>query len=470
VSDLTTTHLDEFTLLRLIAGDLQAEQCDQAADHVNRCAACAGRMAEIEELDSLMRRASEDGSLGEDFEVRPLPADDPFRLRPEFRHEPRRAGGKSLMAAVESSREGTARQSEILASSARSRALDDMLAGLRLDRAGDRFGLLYALQEAGSRIAESPVRMLRLAEAALQRLRNRNADETDDHAERIVPLAVLIGQAHSLAGQACNWTSHFQKAGSHLLIAYRSFCRAGDDVGVATVEHLESQRRFFLDRPDEALTLACRARRTFSGLGLEDMLARSNVAVGIALFRLGRREQALRLFRQAAAVFENRGLWSNYINCLNNIAACLQQTGRLEEARREYAKALRRFPRTESRSLAFLRHGLAEMLFSAGRYRDAALSVSRASRLYTELHLSARALTASLLEIESWARNGDLARARHRFEIFQAELRRHGELDPSVLAEIQRALSGGNPDFSRLSELRGKAQAHFQQLFQEASA
>ncbi len=470
MSDLTASHPDEFTLLRLIAGDLPVGERRQTEDHLQGCGACSGRMSDLAELDSMLRSAAEDGALEDEPDAPDLPREDAFHARPDCAAAATRTRPASLALAVEAARDAASRQREILASASDPRALAALLSTLSLDGARDRFALLYALQEAGPRIAESPVRTLRLAEAALERLRRDAAEQRSGDADAVVPRLAIVAQAHTLAGQACNWTSEFLRAGSHLRIAYRSFSEIGDEIGLATVEHLESQRRFFLERPQEALTLALRARRTFHALGLEDMRARSSVAVGIALYRLGGHEKALRIFREAAAVFEKRALWSNYINCLNNIGACLQQTGRLDEARQEYARALRRFPRNEARSLAFLRHGLAEVLFCAGRYREAALSVSRAVRLYAGLNLSARALTASLLEIESWARSGDLARARHRLEIFQIEVRRHGGLDPAITAEIERALSGAHPDFARVAELRRQAQAQFERLFREASA
>ena len=109
-------------------------------------------------------------------------------------------------------------------------------------------------------------------------------------------------------------------------------------------------------------------------------------------------------------LFEAHGLWTNYVIALNNAAVCLrQELGRLDEARREYARALRQLSRQENASiLAFVRHGLAEVLFAAERYREAARALGQARHLYTgECGLRANALTAWLFEVESWARSGD---------------------------------------------------------------
>jgi tetratricopeptide (TPR) repeat protein len=469
---MIATHLDEFLLLRLAAGDLSPEERDQALDHLETCSACSRTMSEIEALDSVLTSAARDGDLAADPDEMPLEAADPFARRPEPPAQPRRgAPAPDLFAAVNASRESAELEERLLEATGEPRSIAEVLHALDLSAIRDRFALLYALQKAGARIAEGPVRMLRFAEATLQRLREREtAERPDAGADRIVPALILVGQAHALAGQACNWTSEFQRAASYLQIAYRSFGRAGDEIALATVEHLESQRRYFLDRYGEALTLSRRALRTFREFGLDDMAARAGVGVANALSRLGRDDEAVALFREAAATFEGRGLWSNYINAMNNMGASLQRAGRLDEARREYARALRGFPRSEFRSLAFLRHGLAEILFSAGKYREAAIAVSRTIRLYADLGLSARALTASLLEIESWARAGELTRARHRLEIFQEEIARQEGLDPGVTQEIARALSGTQPDFERVATLRREADGRLQEYFQGRSA
>ncbi|HEY6052052.1 MAG TPA: hypothetical protein VIZ58_12430, partial [Thermoanaerobaculia bacterium] len=106
----------------------------------------------------------------------------------------------------------------------------------------------------------------------------------------------------------------------------------------------------------------------------------------------------------------------------------------------------------------------------AGRFREAAASFSRTSRLYDALGLVANSLTASLWEIESRARAGELLRAVHRLEIFDRRVGQLGGMDPRVTREIHAALSGANPDLSRLAELRREAQDLVRERLAQASA
>ena len=154
---------------------------------------------------------------------------------------------------------------------------------------------------------------------------------------------------------------------------------------------------------------------TFETYQAEDHLARAQVAEGFALLRLDRVDEALDSYRKAQPVFQRLELWSNYVAATNSIAGALAKKGAVEDARREYARALRRLSREQHRSLTgFLREGLGEILFATGRHREAALSMALAAKTYADSGLPYRALLASLLEIEAWARSGDLPRAQHR--------------------------------------------------------
>ncbi len=460
--ELRSPHLDDFTLLRHVAGDLNDFERKVASRHLETCAACAAVLRQIEQLDEEMKLLARDARGDWESEPGDLPADDPFRRRPEVtnRRPARGTGGQNLAAlALAASEKAGALGKQILDATRDRRRLVAILASLSLSDHANRFALLYALQEAGRQIAESPVRTLLFAEEALARLREEPAAPDATHAEIVVPRMTLLGQVHLLAGQACNWTGGFEKAQSHFQLAYRSFARGGgDEVSLALVEHLESQRRSFTGKGHEGLLLARRAVATFEALSLEDLYARAKVAEGNALFQLGRQEEAVAVYRVALPVFERQGLWSNYVGALNNIGASLQKLGRLDEARREYARALKRLSRERHRSfLAFVRHGLADVLFSAGHYREAALSLAQATRLYADCGLFAGSLAASLFEVESWARSGDLVRARHRLEIFRGQVARHGALDPSVARQIEDALSGNHPDFEKITDLRQHA-------------
>ena len=461
---LTTLHLDDFTLLRHAANELDGPERQVAARHLENCRSCSSRSAEVIRLDAELRALAREKPPAAEPDPAELPQGDPFRARPVFARERRRERPRSDQLtgfALRASEAAVELQARILERSGEGRRLGEMLDGLDLCDPSMRYAILYALQDSGRQIAAGPTAALRFAEAVLLRLRREpGASGGGSEAEALVPLAALRGHAHLLAGQACNWGQEFERAKTHLALAYRGIAMAGgDEVALAIVEHIEAQRRFLLDRGAEAIVLARRALASFQAFGLEDLSAKARVGVAAALTTLGREEEALPLLSEALRVFESRGLWSNYVGALNNLANCYQRLGRLDEARREYARALRRLSRHRDASfLAIIRHGLAEVLFSAERYRAAAGAFSQAARLYAQDGLPANALGASLFEIESWARSGDMERARHRLELFQAEVVRSNALDRHVTRAIESALAGGNPDFDRLSDLRRGAQ------------
>lgn len=471
-------HLDDFVLLRLTAGELGEPEHQAVTQHLEGCSDCSRLLVEVRRLDARLQiLAAEDPAVFSDPEGLELPAGDPFRERPEISAPVRDRSvppEQVVELAIDASRRGAEGRGPFLdaifEAGSRGAALDQ----LSLSDAADRFTLLYSLQEAGPRVSEDPIRMLRFAEGALQRFRARAPSQsTPDErlAERLVPLKLLFGQAHLLAAQACIWTGGYDVAQTHARLAYSWFARAGDEVRLATVEILEAQSRLFTGRGEEALVLARRAASTFQIYGLEDSLAKARGVEGLALKRIGRVEDALAAQRSTMPVFEAHGLWTNYAIALNNAAVCLVKLGRLDEARREYARALRQLSRQENASiLAFIRHGLAEVLFAAERYREAARSLGQARRLYGECGLRVNALTAWLFEVESWARSGDVERARETLAAFKQSLAADRSLDPSVARDIDRALSGLAPDFRNIADLRQQAEMALPPSWQGMSA
>jgi tetratricopeptide (TPR) repeat protein len=217
--------------------------------------------------------------------------------------------------------------------------------------------------------------------------------------------------------------------------------------------------------------LVRRARGTFTDLDLEDYVARAFVVEGLALYALDRDEDAVRAYRKALPTFERLGLWSNYVGALNSIATSLSRLKRHDDARREYARALRHFSVEEHRYWqGYLRLGLAEALVAGGRFRQAAVSAGRAAKVFDDSNLRAQYLISLLLEIESWARCNDLARARHRLQLFWIEAERDGRLDRAIIDALSRALSGANPAFEELPHLRELAGNQIQERYQSAHA
>lgn len=452
-----TRHLDDFILMRCAVGDLAEDERASVASHVADCHQCGATVSDLERLDGQLRVLASASGFG-DEPIRLAPGD-PFRRRPRAERAVRTAGEDPLAAAaVAASERGTVLQERIL--EAVRRRPDAGFPELPWSEAEHRFALLYALQQVGREIAEDPVRALGFAGEVLQQTAEPTAGQgPPSAAEHMVPRVVLRAQAHLLTAMACMWTKDFARAQSSLVVAYRSFARAGDETSLARVELVEAQRRAFVHEGGAALVLARRAQETFEARGLEDLAACAIGAQGLAYSILGREDDAIGCFRRALPIYERYELWSNYVGCLNSIATSLTNLGRVDEARREYARALRRFSQERHRYwLGYIRTGLAETLFAAGRFSEAAVSSARAAQVFRDAGLQANAYIANLLEIESWARNGSLERARHRLDLFQRGISRDEALDPVVLRDFADAFSGSNPDFEKLAALRLQAE------------
>jgi tetratricopeptide (TPR) repeat protein len=459
--ELNTPHLDDFTLLRYVAEDLDDSERMAAADHLRACGACQRTVGEIAELDRELKGIAANPETRGDFALGNLPEGDSFRKRPEIlsgRQRQREDPALFAARAVQASEEGEELSSVILeAAKAPDGDIEALLGRVDLCDETDRFALVYALQKAGPQIAECPGRFLRLAERTILLLNTHDGPSAER--DPLVETTALVGQAQQLAGQACLWTGDFERAKSCFEVAYHSFAQIGDDLGLAKVEQLEAQRRFFVGRGDEALILARRASSTAERLGVDDEAARGRVAEGLALQQLARHAEAVERFRSSLHVFEVQELWSNYVGAVNSMATSLVVLGRLGEARAQFAKALRRLSRDKHRSwLPFIRKGLAEVLFAAGRYREAAISAAQAARLYGACGMTSRSLMSSLYEIESWARAGEIARARHRLELFRETVKHQGILDPTLSRLIGEAFSGAVADYQKLAELRESAE------------
>ncbi len=471
---MISVHLDEFTLLRYAVEDLDNQEREAAEEHLHACGRCATALDAMKKLDEQLREVTWDAGVDDAF-----PPGDPFAQRPEA---PRRPGaeafardGESLaMVALDASERARTESGRILqtARSSPRELAAAVLSASPLSNLTFRFALLYAMQETGLVIAESPVRALGFALAALDRITAETESNSAPALERILPLKALAAQAHLLAGQARNWTGELEDARRHFEESYRLFgLSTGDDLSLAIVELGESQRRAFAGDPVTGLALAGRVRTTFEDLELEDYVARARVAEGTCLLKLGRENEALDAYRSALPVFHERELWSNYMGALSSIAATLSAMGRLDEARREYARALKSVSRERHAAwVGYIRNGLALVLLRAHNYRGAALAFLQAAQHFRETGNIGNALTADLYEVESWALDGNLDRAAQRFEIFRAEVARHDALDPAILRQLATALSGKQPDLEEVAQLRESAGQLLRQRFQGTSA
>jgi tetratricopeptide (TPR) repeat protein len=471
VSGLSASHPTDFALLRFTAGDGDEAERGQIGRHVEACGNCRVALDEIRRIDegfraiALTARPSPKDEPG-------LPPGDPFEKRPDFG-----AGRKDRLPpdvasrAIAASERAIGEVESLLAAAASPAKFERWLADLSLTDPATRYRLLYGLEEMGRRIVDAPATSLRFAEQSLTRLRAEPLPGSPCEAETMVPLAMLAGQAHLLAGQTSNWTGELEKGRVHLEVAYRFFStEPPDEIRLALTEYHESQRRSFAGRPAEGLLLIRRALRTLELYGIEESVARARGAEGIALSLLGRDEEAVECFRAVAPIFESHGLWRNYVSAVNSLGTSLGQLGRVAEARREYSHALRKVSREKYPALlAFTRHGLAILMFSVGRYADAAKAFGQARALFHDLRQIGDALIASLYEIESWARSADVARAIHRFEVLRVEVERGEALDPFIVGQLGEALSGHVPDFERVAELRRRAEETLRENLKTAS-
>lgn len=447
-----TSHLDEFSLLGHLVGELGEPENRVASAHLAECVACRVVLGQIEELDTGLRKMAKAGSLEAELSLQEFGPGDPFRRRPvpaERRHRP------ALAAALKASDAGLELCGQVFGAIRDAEQPDVALRELELANPEQRFALYYALQEAARRITESPTQALAIAEAVLRAEKPAVRDEAGSSAEGMLPWLDVRGQAGLLAAQANLWLRDFAKAKSHLAAAYGALARGGDETALAMAELTESQRRFFVGEGQQALTLARRARATFDERGLEDFSARAAVAEGLALAGLGLVEAALPVYRQALPVFERLELWSNYVGAVNSLATALYTLGRLDEARREFARVLRRLSPKQHRSfLGPLRHGLGDLLFAAGRFREAAISFDRAAQLFDDCGLRASALISRLAEAESWARHGSSSLARTRLELAARLLADDPSLDQSAMYPIRAVLSRAVADSDEIAGLR----------------
>jgi tetratricopeptide (TPR) repeat protein len=464
-------HLEEFVLLRYVVGELSRVDRDAAIDHLMACSICGAAQAEIERLDAELRTLAAQGAM-DDSSTFDLARADPFYCRPEPLRpaSPRTSRSPLEQDAIAAAAAGKDLTSAVLDSAREPLSLASLLSSLDTRRADHRFAVLYALHEAGCKSAEDPYCAMTFARWALGWIRTTGRHDADVElpAELVVPRVVLRAQAHLLLALACLWTTRYSRARAHLIVAYRGFAAGGgDETKLALVELAEAQRRALSREPLPAVALTRRARETFEDRGLDDYAARASVVEGLALYALDRDEDAIRAYREAVPTFESLRLWSNYVGALNSIATSLNRLGRHEEARREYAKALRHFSQHEHRFwLGYLRIGLAESLFAAGHYDEAAVAAARASRIFGDCRLRAQALIALLLEIESWGRHGDIALAQVRLGVFWAEVERDGKgLDRVIVEELGRALAGAKPNFERLASLREATANQIQEIY-----
>jgi len=470
---MSAAHPDDLTLLLLLSGETSELETARLRRHLAGCPACSSALSDLDELDRTLKATLPE--LEAALSERSLPEGDPFRCRPDEdrpRRRPRRPTDEAVDEALAASRSAD-RLKERLLGAVRSTddALREALAALDLLEVRDRFGLGYALDAALYAMVDGPARWALFGRASRDTVLAVRSDarSRDGFAEVAYPLDDLLGLSLLVEGTACNWTGDLVRGGRALRRSYGAFARGtSSDYRLASVELSESQRRAFLDRAEEALHLAERARLTFEALGLDDERARAAGAHALALSYLGRDEEALVEFRSTLPALAAAERWNAYSSVLNGIGGCLLRLGRPEEARREYARALRQVGRDARPAVhAFVRANLARMLFQAGRYEEAARAFENAAALFAALDARADEHSMALFRIEALARAGAREEARRSFAVFSGAVR--SALDPELLESLESVLRGDIPDADLLARLRGRAETQLADRLRRAS-
>jgi tetratricopeptide (TPR) repeat protein len=471
---MTAPHPDDFTLLVLLEGEMSEMDAARLKRHLSTCPACTSAYREIEKLDRTLKTTLP--TLEEALAEPELPEGDPFRCRPDCTRLGRRppiAGDDAVHEVFAASRDAAEVKSRLLnAAAAPEEDLREALADLDLLALRDRYGLGYALDDALYDMVEGPARWARFGRASADTVLAARADgrALDAPAERAYPLDDLLGLSLLVQGTACNWTGEFLRGGRDLRRAYGAFARGSvSERRLASVELVEAQRRAFLDRAEEALHLAERARGTFRALGLEDEAARAAGAHALALSYLGRNEEALEEFRGALPALAEAGRWNTYVSMLNGVGACLFKLGRVSEARREYARALRHVGREARPAVhAFIRSSLARTLFQSGRYREAARAFAGAAALFEGQGSQADAWAMTLFEVEALARAGEAGTARAVLQSVSRFVRERDAVDDEILASLEHVLSGESPDVDLLALHRSRAEEQLGERLRQA--
>lgn len=461
------THTDGFTLLCFVAGELDELGARRVERHVQDCPSCRRELHEIRWLDHEL--AARRQAVFQDGAEESLPAGDPFAGRPSI--PPRRASRYGFQdpsftlrwaAAAESA--APVRDTLLAASHA---DLGDHLDRLSFSELRDRYGLGFALEEAPRRVSEGAARYRPLADLSLERLdrepvRPFHRIPLDDmtEAEFACPLAEVAARAFLLDGVICNWTGEYDRGGRSFLRAWKGFADAAtSELPLAIVELHESQRRAFSGDPAGGLILARRSLATCEEMNSEIDAARARFAIGVALGLLDRNEEALEPLRRAADDLAASGNWSAYGSAINCLGSSLLELGRLDDARREYARALQIMAKEDRPgNRAFLMQSLGRLMFWSGDYRRAAATFRTAAELFGKLGMVSDEAVLGLHLAECLARMGKTQAARTCIQDVEEKLGHFPSLDPAILRELRVQLSGEKPDFEVISALRDRAE------------
>ena len=460
-------HVNGYTFLCFVAGELDELGARRVERHVEDCPPCRRELHEIRWLDHELAARRE--AVFQDGTEKSLPVGDPFAGRPSI--PPRRASRYGFQDPSFTLRWAAAAQSAapirdmLLAaeSAVLGRLLERELKPVAVRKIAER----EALEEAPRRVAEGAARYRPLADLSLERLDrepvrpfHRIPVREMTEAEFACPLAEVVARASLLDGVICNWTGEYDRGGRSLLRAWNGFADgAASELPLAVVELHESQRRTFSGDPSGGLILAQRSLKTCEETQSEVDAARARFAIGVALGALDRHEEALELFRKAADDLADLGNWNAYGSAISCLGSSLLELGRLDDARREYARALKVTTKgNRPGNRAFLTQSLGRLMFRSGDYKRAAAAFQTAAEFFGKLGMVSDEAVLGLHLAECLVRIGKTQAARACVRDVEEKLRHVLGLDPAILRELRIQLSGEKPDFEVISALRDRAE------------
>jgi tetratricopeptide (TPR) repeat protein len=148
-----------------------------------------------------------------------------------------------------------------------------------------------------------------------------------------------VAIAHNNWGIACLEEGSMESALTHLVLAERMFVARGNRRGQAKALHNQGETYLRQERSSEAGILYERAIALAVDAGDELSAARSRTSLAILLNQQGQHEAALELHRETEILYRRLGDRPMLARVINNEGAFLLALGRWEEAVRAYEQA-----------------------------------------------------------------------------------------------------------------------------------
>ncbi len=391
---VTASHPSEADLLALAAGR-EAEGLEACRRHLDEgCRLCDVRLAELTELVESVR---EEQAFNEILEADGLPA------VPEF-------GGKmvafqprvpQLEEVYEHARNAEPLADELLAAAKESdEKLDTALEAL-YGNPSRGFALLYACQKGTALVVQDPLRALELSRKVFEEAQTLMDANTDIRLSTPAPRESVQAEAKLLESQA-QVQLGFGRESAAAAAEARSLFGAGGDLGfgLALADYYEGQAASFARDYVTGERLLKKALKVFAEFGQDSLTGRAEAALGTLYLLRGDEKRALPYLEHAIGCLDSSEDGKHLVSALNNRSQALMRSGRFEEARASFARALGLARKLEVHSFHHsIRNGLAELDFRRGNYgralsafqelqREAALRNWEMEELFAGLYIA----------------------------------------------------------------------------------